>query len=64
VFLANIDPELQSHVINQIKKPATVVLDTMNFWIENKLDALMDAIGKVDMLVINEARTEGDLEGA
>jgi len=24
VFLANIDPELQSHVINQIKGPATV----------------------------------------
>ena len=55
VFLANIDPELQSHVIDQIEGPATVVLDTMNFWIENKFDALMDAIGKIDMLVINEA---------
>jgi sugar/nucleoside kinase (ribokinase family) len=55
VFLANIDPELQSHVIDQINRPATVVLDTMNFWIENKFDALIAAIGKVDMLVINEA---------
>jgi len=45
VFLANIDPDLQSHVIDQIEWPATVVLDTMNFWIENKFDALMDAIG-------------------
>jgi len=55
VFLANIDPDLQSHVIGQVKRPCTVVLDTMNFWIENKFDALMEAIGKVDMLVINEA---------
>ena len=55
VFLANIDPELQTHVIDQVKRPCTVVLDTMNFWIESKFDALMEAIGKVDMLVINEA---------
>ncbi len=55
VFLANIDPDLQSHVIGQVGKGSTVVLDTMNFWIENKFDALMEAIGKVDMLVINEA---------
>ena len=55
LFLANIDPELQIHVINQVKKPVAVVLDTMNFWIENKYDALMEAIKRVDMLVINEA---------
>lgn len=55
VFLANIDPEIQSHVIDQLERPAVVVLDTMNLWIEHKLDALMHAIGKIDMLVINEA---------
>jgi sugar/nucleoside kinase (ribokinase family) len=56
VFLANIDPELQSYVIDQIKNPNTVVaLDTMNFWIENKFNALIDVIKRVDMLVINEA---------
>lgn len=55
VFLANIDPELQIHVINQIKRPATIVLDTMNFWIENKFSALMDAIKNVDMLIVNES---------
>ena len=56
VFLANIDPELQSYVINQIKNPNTVVaLDTMNFWIENKFNALIDVVKRVDMLVINEA---------
>ena len=45
----------QSHVIDQLERPAVVVLDTMNLWIEHKLDALMHAIGKIDMLVINEA---------
>jgi sugar/nucleoside kinase (ribokinase family) len=56
VFLANIDPVLQSYVIDQIKKPsAVVVLDTMNFWIESRLDELIDVIKRVDMLVINEA---------
>jgi sugar/nucleoside kinase (ribokinase family) len=55
VFLANIDPELQLHVINQIRKPGVLALDTMNFWIEHKYDALMRVIEKVDMLLINEA---------
>jgi len=55
LFLANIDPELQAHVISQVKKPTAIVLDTMNFWIESKFDRLMDVIEKVHMLIINEA---------
>ncbi len=55
LFLANIDPELQLHVIEQVTKPVALVLDTMNFWIENKYEALQKVIGRVDMLVINEA---------
>lgn len=55
LFLANIDPELQLHVIEQVKRPAALVLDTMNFWIENKYDQLLEVIRQVDMLVINEA---------
>lgn len=55
VFLANIDPELQAHVIESFKRPITIVLDTMNFWIENKFSALMDVIKKVDMVVVNES---------
>jgi len=55
LFLANIDPELQAHVISQVRAPTAIVLDTMNFWIENKFDHLMDVIEKVHMLIINEA---------
>jgi sugar/nucleoside kinase (ribokinase family) len=55
VFLANIDPELQISVIDQIRKPVIVALDTMNFWIENKFDCLLRALSRVNMVVINEA---------
>lgn len=55
VFLANIDPALQLHVIDQVGSPEAIVLDTMNFWIEHKFDELMKAIARVHMLVINEA---------
>jgi sugar/nucleoside kinase (ribokinase family) len=54
LFLANIDPELQAHVISQVQTPTAIVLDTMNFWIESKFDRLMDVIEKVHMLIINE----------
>ena len=55
VFLANIDPELQLRVLRQVHKPKVVALDTMNYWIENKLDALKETIKLVDILIINEA---------
>jgi len=55
VFLANIDPELQLKVLKQVHKPKVVALDTMNFWSENKPDALKETIKLVDILIINEA---------
>ena len=45
-FLANIDPEIQLKVINSLKKPEIVVIDTMNFWIESKKDKVIEAIAK------------------
>ena len=55
VFLANIDPELQLRVLDQVENPKLVALDTMNFWIESKPDKLKEAVGRVDIFVINEA---------
>ncbi len=54
VFLGNIDPDLQSAVLDQVKDPKLVACDTMNFWIENKLEALKNTLKRVDLLVINE----------
>ncbi|WP_029733721.1 PfkB family carbohydrate kinase [Deferrisoma camini] len=55
VFLANIDPDLQQRVLDQVEDPRFVALDTMNFWIEGKRRSLLEAVARVDMVVLNEA---------
>lgn len=54
VFLANIDPDLQREVLSQVKEPALVACDTMNFWIEGKRDSLIETLKLVDILLIND----------
>ena len=54
LILANIDPELQMEVLNQVKKPRVVACDTMNFWISSKPEALKKVISRVDFFIINE----------
>ena len=55
VFLGNIDPELQINVLDQVHKPRFVACDTMNLWIEIKRSRLIDLLGKVDLLMVNDA---------
>lgn len=55
LFLANIDPELQMEVLKQTNRPRLVALDTMNYWITSKRDALEGIFREVDLIVINEA---------
>lgn len=57
VFLANIDPELQLSVLNQMKSPKLVACDTMNYWINNKPEALKEVIKRVDILMLNDSET-------
>ncbi len=54
LFLANIDPDLQSQVIDQVKSPKLIACDTMNFWIEGKREALLKTFKKVHLVTINE----------
>jgi sugar/nucleoside kinase (ribokinase family) len=54
VFLANIDPDLQLSVLDQVEKPKLVACDTMNLWIKLKPEALKRVIKRVDFLFINE----------
>jgi sugar/nucleoside kinase (ribokinase family) len=58
VFLANIDPELQLRVLDQIEKPRFVGSDTMNFWIHSKLPQLRRVLERVDVLLINEGESK------
>lgn len=54
VFLANIDPDLQLSVLEQVKKPKLVACDTMNLWIKLKPEALKKVIKHADFFFINE----------
>ena len=54
VMLGNLHPLVQLSVLEQLERPKLVVLDTMNFWMDNTWDDLMTVIGKVDALTIND----------
>lgn len=54
VFLANIDPNLQSTVLEQLPAPGVVGCDTMNHWIVEERPALERLLQHVGILVIND----------
>jgi len=55
VMLGNLHPNIQLSVINQMeKRPKLIVLDTMNFWMDNTWDELMGVISKIDVITIND----------
>ena len=54
VFLANIDPELQLSVLNQVKHPSLVACDTMNYWISSKKETLLKVVKRIDVFFLNE----------
>ncbi|MBN1794313.1 MAG: sugar kinase [Candidatus Omnitrophica bacterium] len=54
VFLANIDPELQADLINQIDSYSLIAADTMDHWIVSKREALLKLLGKIDILILND----------
>ena len=55
LFLANIDPVLQLDVLHQMdERPRLVALDTMNFWIRGKREALGRVLAEVDVVTIND----------
>jgi sugar/nucleoside kinase (ribokinase family) len=54
VFLANIDPELQASVLAQMRAPALVACDTMNYWIDSKPAAIKKLLAKVYVFFSND----------
>ncbi len=54
VMLGNLHPLVQLSVLEQLERPKLVVLDTMNFWMDNTWDDLMKVIAKVDVVTIND----------
>ena len=55
LMLGNLAPAVQKAVQTRLtNKPDLVVLDTMNFWMDNTWDELLEVIGKCDVLTIND----------
>jgi sugar/nucleoside kinase (ribokinase family) len=55
LFLGNIDPRLQLDVLKQVRKPKLIACDTMNFWIQSRRADLLELLGHVDMVTLNDA---------
>ena len=55
VMLGNLHPSTQMSVIDQMeKRPKLIVLDTMNFWMDNALEELTNVIKHIDVITIND----------
>lgn len=55
LMLGNLHPDIQLKVIRQMdKRPKLIVLDTMNYWMNNTWDSLMEVIREIDVIVIND----------
>jgi sugar/nucleoside kinase (ribokinase family) len=55
LFLANIQPDLQRDVREQLPHARFVALDSMNLWIDIARDSLVAAIENVDCVILNDA---------
>lgn len=55
VFLANIQPDLQRDVREQITNAELIGLDTMNLWIDIARESLLKTIAGVNLVIINDA---------
>lgn len=58
LFLGNILPTLQDHVLEQVNSPRFVAADTMNLWIDTARDALCEVLRRVDALFVNDEEAQ------
>jgi sugar/nucleoside kinase (ribokinase family) len=66
LFLGNISPRLQMHVLEQMEDIKIAAADTMNYWIDSERDAVLNVLRSCDGVMLNdeEARSvsrEGNL---
>jgi len=55
VLLANIAPDLQHHVLDQVRLPRFVIADTMDLWINIAKPRLLELLARVHMLILNDS---------
>jgi sugar/nucleoside kinase (ribokinase family) len=54
IFLANVDPDIQRHVLEKMHSPRLVGLDSMNYWINHKRKSLLRLLKRVDIFMAND----------
>ncbi|MBU4202713.1 MAG: sugar kinase, partial [Acidobacteria bacterium] len=54
VLLGNIDPDLQEEILDQVRQPKLVAMDTIALWIESKRDAMLRTLKRVDVFFAND----------
>ena len=58
VFVANTHPEVQAGLLKQLPGRKVAVADTMDLWINIARAELLDVMGQVDGLVLNDSEAE------
>lgn len=58
VFLANGSPVVQGKVLDQVSDAQLTVADTMDLWIREQKDELLDLLKRVDGLVLNDSEAK------
>ncbi len=58
VFLANIDPSIQTAVAKSVKSPKVIACDTMNFWISQRSAEVVELISMCDIVMMNESEAK------
>jgi len=59
ILLGNLHPNVQNTVIDQSTNPNRfIIMDTMNFWMDNNLNELLMVIKKVDLIIINDEEAQ------
>lgn len=59
IFLANLDPDIQRHLLTHMRSSHLVALDSMNYWIKHKRLSLLRLLKKVDIYVANDQEVRG-----
>jgi sugar/nucleoside kinase (ribokinase family) len=62
IFLANVDPDIQRFLLDRMRSPGLVGLDSMNYWIKNKRRSLLKVLKMVNIYVANDQEAR-DLSG-
>ncbi|UCE19942.1 MAG: sugar kinase [Gemmatimonadota bacterium] len=55
LFLANIDPDLQNRILDQVQGARLIMSNTIHLWIEKKRETFLSTLDRVTVLMINDS---------